>query len=434
MLNLNKITCFLLFIMLFSPLLSYFTFGLLGLVSIIYYFQVIFCFYGLLFLIKRRARIRLEAIHYFFTGYVLYLITWSFYNGFFDQKGFLNSTNLRYFSTIVILIIIYNTEFSFKYIERIVLVIKITVVLAGLVSLIQVIDYSFLDANPIWAKGEIGDTLTGNLYLDRRGSIFGYINPNEVGLSYMPLLSVLIGILLYRRYRFYYFFLLLGGITAVLSNGRYIMIAFLIIGFQVLVFQEKKFMGIVKYVLLSAFSLFVLYQILIFFGYNIDEWISARLLSEGSIAETTRYKAIGNFVKFFPRAPFFGIGTHMTQEIKDASSAIGSSQIHVGYLAHLVSYGIVGSFFLFGFWYLLAKKLYKTAKLTNYWGSFFAFLIYLWAQATLVDYSIFYYGLLFAFIFDKYFMDSFKMPLKRVEVVDLKNPKMSMGYPQNQFL
>jgi len=98
---------------------------------------------------------------------------------------------------------------------------------------------------------------------------------------------------------------------------------------------------------------------------------------------------------------------HLTEEIKEASKAVGSSQIHVGYLSHLVSFGIVGSFFMFGFWFLLAKKLYKSAKYTKYWGSFFAFLIYLWAQTTLVYYSIFFYGLIFAFVFDKYVKDNY---------------------------
>jgi hypothetical protein len=268
-----------------------------------------------------------------------------------------------------------------------------------------VFNYSFLDANLIRRVNDIGDTLQGNKYLDRRASIFGYVNANEIGLSYMPLLSVLIGFLLYNKRRTFYFFLILGGITAVLTNGRYVMIAFIIIGLQILIYQKVKIKGGIKYVILSAILFFAIYQILKYLGYNMGDWFNARLLAEGSLRETTRYQAFGNFFKFFPRAPFFGIGIHMTQEIQEASNATGSSQIHVGYLAHLVSYGIVGSVFLFGFWYSIAKRLYLTARITNYWGSFFGLLTYLWAQATLVNYSFFFYGLIFAVVFDKYFWD-----------------------------
>ena len=102
-------------------------------------------------------------------------------------------------------------------------------------------------------------------------------------------------------------------------------------------------------------------------------------------------------------------GQMITDEIKRASQAIGSSHIHVGYLSHLVAYGIVGCFFLFGFWFLLVKKLYRTAKQTNYWGSFFAFLTFLWAFATFSHSSIFLYGLIFALVFNKYFEDKFSM-------------------------
>ena len=61
------------------------------------------------------------------------------------------------------------------------------------------------------------------------------------------------------------------------------------------------------------------------------------------------------------------------------------------------------------------SKTGKTAKKTNYWGSFFAFLTYFWAQATLVNYSIFFYGLMFALVFDKYFQDKYKTEINKIK-------------------
>ena len=127
------------------------------------------------------------------------------------------------------------------------------------------------------------------------------------------------------------------------------------------------------------------------------------LLQDAKISKSN--KAIDNFLFYFPQKPFLGTG-ELTDEIKAASQAVGSSHIHVGYLSHLVYYGIVGCFFLFGFLYLLMKELYNTAKNTNYWGSFFAFMVFLWSFATMSESSIFYPGLIFALIFDKYFRDN----------------------------
>lgn len=96
----------------------------------------------------------------------------------------------------------------------------------------------------------------------------------------------------------------------------------------------------------------------------------------------------------------------LTNQIEAASRAVGSSQIHVGYLSHLVSYGIIGSFLLFSFWFLLAKDLYRKAKLTKYYGPFFAFIIFLFTNLTLVDFNLFYPGIFIAFVFSEYYYKS----------------------------
>jgi hypothetical protein len=101
----------------------------------------------------------------------------------------------------------------------------------------------------------------------------------------------------------------------------------------------------------------------------------------------------------------------MSEEVWIASNAFGSSQIHVGYLAHLVAFGAIGSLFLFGFWFALTLNLRKTAMKTGYWGSFYAFLVFLWSNVTLVHYTIFFYGLIFALIFDKHYKDKNKSDL-----------------------
>ena len=132
-----------------------------------------------------------------------------------------------------------------------------------------------------------------------------------------------------------------------------------------------------------------------------------RLFAEGSIEETTRYGAYINFLHFFPQTPFFGTGVHLTDEIWLASRAIHSSQIHVGYLSHLLTFGLFGSFLLFSFWFCLAKDLYKKAKLKGYYGPLFAFLVFLWFNVTAVDFRLGYPGLIIAFVFSQFYYGNY---------------------------
>jgi len=218
-------------------------------------------------------------------------------------------------------------------------------------------------------------------------------------------------------------FLVLGGISSILTNTRYVMVSFIIVTFQIVVLEKNKTKALANYLIVLITFIGVIYFFLDKIGYDLIEWYNNRLFAEGAITETTRYKAISNFLIFFPQAPIFGNGGILTEKIISASAAVGSSQIHVGYLILLVYWGIVGALFLLGFWFLLGKRLYNTAKKTGYWGSFFAFLTFLWAYTTMTVDSIFYYGLIFSLVFDKYFNDLYNKKLISMKNVILQNER-----------
>jgi len=391
--------------MLLSPLLAYIYTVHLKLPKTLLHFYVFFIlFFGFFFIIKKK--------NILFPRYLWFLLLYAVYGFIWLQIAEVDYhilTHIYYsilnFSIFFVVLIIYNTNFSDSFKRNSISLIKITVVLTAIVSIVQVFDSNFLNAWPYWRPDK---DMALDIYSFRRASIFGFVNQNAIGLSFIPLLAVLIGYFFYEKNKNYFIYLILGGVTALLSNCRYIMVGFMIITFIILVVQKVKIIGFLKYAFVLFVIGFLLYQALVFFGYNFKSFYKERLFHEGSLYETTRYKAIKNFLIFFPKTPIFGTGVHLTDEIREASRDVGSSQIHIGYLSHLVSYGIVGSIFLFGFWFMLAKKLYRTAKLTGYWGSFFAFLTFFWAQVTLVYYSIFFTGLIFALVFDKYFQDKYR--------------------------
>ncbi len=390
------------FALLFSPVLAYFYMVVFKLPkSILHLFTFIFFILGLIFIIREKIK-NIPRFSWFLLIYAIYRIIWLQYSNIDYHPLTQLYYSILYFSTFLLIIIIYNTHFSFSFISKSKRLISFTIILASIASIIQVFDQNFLNAWDIF-KFEMNE----NIYQFRRSSIFGYVNTNALGLSYIPLGCVYIGYLLKSKKGGIIIFTLLIGITAFLSNARYIMVSFIILTMQYLIYRKIRFQTIIKYISYIIISSILIYFTMKSMGYDPIKFYNERLFSEGSIEETTRYKAIDNFIYFFPKNTWLGTGVHLTDEIKKASYHIGSSQIHIGYLSHLISYGIVGSFFLFGFWFSLARYLYKNARKTKYWGSFFAYLTFFWAQATLVYYPIFFTGLIFALIFDKYFQDQY---------------------------
>ena len=311
----------------------------------------------------------------------------------------------NYFAIVLLVIIIYNSKFDDNFIKRTTIIFKITAILAIFASIIQFFHPHFLDAMKYTPSQS--HLITDNIYTDKRLSIFGFVDLNELGLSFIPFSAVIIGHLFSNKLKSYIFLTIVVGIISLVSNNRYCMIGFMLLTIQFAFYNKKGLKNYLKFITIAVALILTFYFVLDILGYNLLDWYHERLLAEGSIEQTTRWKAWGNFIYFFPKYFLWGTGEFNAPAVARASHSIGSSQIHVGYLAHLVSYGIVGSFFFFGFLFMIAKSLFKHAKITNYWGSFFAFLIFLWAEATLVVYTIFFTGLIFALIFDKYYIDKY---------------------------
>lgn len=389
-------------LLLFSPLHSYYALNSIGITSQ-KYMSILAIFISLLYITFSSKKITIPGFTYFLMIFIFYKWLQAYILGDLGIRDLVTGQNT---AIAFLIILIYNFNFKKKFIDRCNILIAITIIFAVIVSVIQVFDADFFNAYLVYFK-DSDVLIEKGLYTSRRSSIFGFIDLNEVGIGFLSLLSVFIGHSIISKKQNFLLFIFLGGIVAVLTNGRYVMIGFVIITLQLLLYQKNIVFGFMKYIIIIFISLFILVQVLNFFEYNLNEWYQTRLFAEGAVEETTRYKAFGNFAIFFPQYPIFGSGG-MTDEIKFASELAGSYQIHVGYLSALVYYGFVGCFFLFGFWFLLLRFLYKNAKKTGYWGSFFGFLIFIWANFSLVMFHFFFIGTIMALVFDKYYMDKYK--------------------------
>jgi hypothetical protein len=146
-----RTTEFLFIILLFTPFLSYLTFGVYGKENFVYYFQIFIVVYSILLLFYFKfIKIYIPKYLYFLLFYILYIFIWSFFNGTFEKKGLFFSELREQMTIFLILLLINNIKISEKYVKTSIPIIKITVIIAFLVSIYQFINPSFFDATPLY--------------------------------------------------------------------------------------------------------------------------------------------------------------------------------------------------------------------------------------------------------------------------------------------
>jgi O-antigen ligase len=197
------------------------------------------------------------------------------------------------------------------------------------------------------------------------------------------------------------FWSLLAGLTAFLSNSRYVSFGFIIIMMQILF--DSYYVKLKKVTLVLVFILPVsIFFILQFIGYDLNDYLANRLFSKDS--DSSRIISFFLFLKYFPEAPFWGTGVRASYSLwRELGNSDTLMQIHIGFLSHLYEFGAVGSLLLFTIYFLIIRKFSNTRKLTGYSGSLFAFIMFLFANLTMVEYSVFFYGLMLSMVFDRYF-------------------------------
>jgi hypothetical protein len=333
--------------------------------------------------------------------YVLYQFGWDIAKGVFSDINARNLIayifNFSWLHLLSVLIIIENTRLDEVFIQRLISIFKLTIIAAFAASLIQF----FLNPFFLMSDQQVAHWKLVSIYEIRLNSIFAPLGNTGMGESFIPILSILIGYYLFRQKKLQWYWLIMAAFVVFTNKSRFVYLNFLIILLQYPLLVKIKLLRIIKVVIGIFIAGILLVYLAEGFGYDMQRLLMDRILGESA---TTRFLAFELFAEYFPKNPIFGTGGHYEN---DLLRAIGgrSSGIHVGYLAHLYNFGIVGSIMLFGFWFMILRMFYLTAIKTRYFGSFLAFLAFLVANLTLVHYSIYFYGLLFAFVFNSYLSD-----------------------------
>lgn len=309
---------------------------------------------------------------------------------------FLNRT----LQTVAVLFVVDNLIFSHRLIDTLVRLMKGLIVLGVVVSFIQVVYDPFFFTPDHFRESMLHYDWGSNVLQVRRLSVFGFTDVNDVGLSFLPIVALVTGYEVKEKNRIPVLYLVLSFFIVVVNNSRYIQLGFFIAAAPALFYQKKIIRNAIVAILGFAVLIVLMGVVLQLVGYDVSRYIEERLLDEAG--GNTRILAFEVFKQFFPENPFFGTGQHLTEDVIIAI-ANRSSQIHVGYLSHLFSYGIVGTFLAFLFWGLITARLWRVAKKTGFYGSFFGFMVFLWANVTMVYYWIFTFGLILCYLFASYY-------------------------------
>lgn len=363
------------------------------------FYGIIAILLAILSLFDLKIKVPLYIKLYILLG--IYYLIWDFSDGYIESIGI-----FKYFYRSVVpfiianLVLIENYTVDYNFIENFKKIFKITAILAVIFSFIQVFinrfffvpDYRLFYGIEYMTQMEM-----------RNASIFYYVDPNEVGFTFVPLVLIFIGIFLKEKLKIKYFYLIISLFVIIVTNSRYIQISsFFIIGLLLLHSRRK-----INNTLKIAFTVVILfisaYYILSSQNYSFADYQEQRLESNTFI---DRVNAFRNFWGYFSKSMIIGTGYELT--FYDSNTGKGFPLLHVGYLSHTVAFGIIGSSLLYSIWILVLIRFYKTAKKTEYYGSYYAVLFFLFAILTLPRNDFYSYGMLYAFIIDKYYFSEKK--------------------------
>jgi hypothetical protein len=354
-------------------------------ISILYFFQL---------LIKKQIKIPLYVLG--LLALFLYYLAWGLYRHFDQYGGFFEFLykNPALFCFLIFLMI-ENSFFDQDFIKKIIVIFKCTIIIAFIVSIIQVFFIKFF----LIPTRLYEDANVAQFGIIRFPSIFAYLDPNEIGFSFLPLSSIVMGYEMHHKGRPSFIFIVLSGIIAMMSSSRYIQIGFFLILAQVLVGKKISLRNSIIFVTVQIMIMACVIFVLNMMELDPMEYYYSRLTAKTYLSRVIGFRI---FLNLFPQHPIFGTGEQVTDELSFALAG-ASPYIHVGYLSHLFEFGIIGSVLLFGVWGLIMFRAFRVGKKASFWGSVFGFLTFLFTNATLVEYSMFHYGLIFTLVFTKYY-------------------------------
>lgn len=343
--------------------------------------------------------------------------------------------NNRYLGSFLLLLIIENTIFNKHFNARIIKIMVATVVVTFLVILIQ----EFYNREFMVMRAF---NIDGGLNHDRLVSVYSWIdNRMAFGTVFFPMFFFVLEIAFKKENNKVVALLYVIGITiAFLNRSRITMVQFLASFLLIAIYQGVSIKTFSKYLLLFSAVIALGYVGFKQLNVNVDEIVQERILdSDARSLETSsaggRILAFAIFAETFPKHPFFGKGKFFKsghgEDVELLRLLAGRSyQIHVGYLALLYYYGLVGGGFYLLFVLAMARKLFHDARQTTYWAPFLAWLLYMLNNFTDVFIHFDFMGILVVLILNTYLLQ--KLNEEKEEPAYMKSREKARAMPRQQ--
>lgn len=368
------------------------------------YIIVLLCFVFVLL----KKNIYFPKYLFFYLIFIIYTFVVDYENHQFVEGSLTRLLQLKagIVALFLILLIIENTHVSTTFIKQTTPVLFTLILLAPFVSIIQFYRPYFIDLGV-----ESFELLSyRNIYQVRRYSFFILEGgANALILSFFPLvLAIGSYYLINKKNNRFYYILFFVAVVVALSNLRTAIIGLLITGLIKFSHEKTKPVAYIRYIFVVGLAAITFFTVINYFGYDLNEFYEYRL-DEGPIEQSARFVSYKAFLSIFSNNALFGVKDHYSPIIMEALAAHGGSpNMHIGYFNVLITYGITGGAFLFGFLFLIFKQSIRRAKQTNYWGAVYSFIILFIYNLFFSLFNFFYAGFVFALILEKFYVDKVK--------------------------
>jgi hypothetical protein len=296
----------------------------------------------------------------------------------------------------VMLIIIENLRFDKKFIATLTRNIFYVVIIALVVTLIQINNPEFFLSTEVQSDSSY-------LEQSRNFSIFSWTNLNSLGISFPILVAILLSAYSARRIKM--FVIAISGIVvSFLTRSRYVMISTLIAFSQLIFTRTIKLKKRTSYIFIFLFSIILLGLASNQFGIDTSKIIDDRILEKNSDFESASVRVASYyiFLQKFPEHPIIGVGPKTRDDVLELLRG-KAPFIHVGYLSYLYFYGVVGASLLFIALFYLIKRAHAVGKKYNYWGTYYGIITLCAANTTLVYFNLGEMGVIISVIYLRYF-------------------------------
>ena len=405
----KKIIYGIFYIFLLFPLLSMISYEFINvqITSIMFIVCSMVLFLFICMKLIKKSKLVIPNYLKFYILFLIYMTLADYISGNITNHGLARYFYTNHYITMLnVLIIIENYSFDRKFVNNIIIGLKLTIVVAAIISILQI------ENHDLWQSAYSLEHYDTGEFMFRNTAVFGYLGSGAVGVITPAILAILFSLSNIHNHK-YVIYYILCAIIVLLYKSRWVMISFFIALSQNIKLDNKFLVRSAKFLILATIMFSITFVAAIALNVDINRYISERIMSSSTVS---RVHSVHVFFQQFPKHFLLGTGNVLTNETRRALAG-KSPIIHVGVLALFYNFGIIGGGIYCMYFVSLLKKLKRESIVSNFKALYFIILIFLISNLTLTDFDIFDYSVILGFILHKYYLERslFQIEKKNIE-------------------